>query len=189
MIAHGFSRPYPGLAACGDDFVIHHGVDGALLLGVVDGLGHGVEAARAAQLACAKMRETPEADPLTLMHECHAALRQSRGAAVAILRVGRDGDGTFCGVGNVEVRTLVGVPLSLFSMAGIVGHHMRRAREMKFQIRSGELHCLLTDGVQTRAELEVCLEGARESMPERIVKRWGRSYDDATALVFSLDAV
>jgi len=49
--AGGYSRPLPGFVECGDVFVIElleREPAGALLVGVVDGLGHGNEASVAA---------------------------------------------------------------------------------------------------------------------------------------------
>lgn len=185
MRAHGFSRPYPGLRVCGDDFVILPGA-AHLTIGVIDGLGHGADAAHAASLARRVLVASPDAEPEALLMLCHEALRGSRGAALAVVRVAADGAGVFCGVGNIELRTLVGTPQSVFCIAGIVGHNVRRMRPMPFRVAPGDVHCLLTDGVQTRADLAPCLTGERAGWAERIVTTFGRAHDDATAVVLDL---
>ena len=71
----------------------------------IDGLGHGGEAARAAQAAAEVVRASPSRDLVTLVQDCHAALRGTRGAAISLAFVSAaNGRVTWLGVGNVEGR-------------------------------------------------------------------------------------
>ena len=110
-------------------------------------------------------------------------MKTTRGAAVGVLKVGPDGRGEFCGIGNVEVQALAGKPPSVFCLAGIVGHNLRVARPMPVRMEAGDIYCLMSDGISTRANLKSCLPGRPELVARRIVEQWGRVHDDATALI------
>ena len=93
-----------------------------------------------------------------------------------------------CGVGNIEVRDLVGRPPGLFCLPGIVGHNVRTLRAMPFVMQPGDVYCLHSDGVTSRGNLRGCLPGTPESVARRIVDAWGRPHDDATAVVLGYGA-
>jgi hypothetical protein len=114
---------------------------------------------------------------------CHQELKSTRGAAIGLLKVEPDGRGEFCGIGNVEVQSLAGKPPSVFCLAGIVGHNLRVARPMPVRMEPGDIYCLMSDGISTRANLKSCLPGNPETVARRIVEQFGRPHDDATALI------
>jgi negative regulator of sigma-B (phosphoserine phosphatase) len=185
--AGGFSRPYQGLSVCGDSFVVAES-DVAVLVAVIDGLGHGFESAVAAERAVEVIQahaDQPVGDILSL---CHKELRATRGAALGLLKVAADGRGEFCGIGNIDVHALVGRPPGLFCIAGIVGHNVRTVRVMPFTMQPGDVYGLLSDGVSTRGDFRSCLPGAPREVARRIVERWGKAHDDATALVLGFDS-
>ncbi len=178
----GFSRPYKGLTICGDSFVIEHR-NGAVLAGVVDGLGHGYESSVAAELASEVIREHAHLSVEAILRHCHRELRVTRGAALGLLKVDEGGAGEFCGIGNIEVQALHGRSPSIFCLAGIVGHNVRVSKVMTFAMSPGDIYCLTTDGVSSRGNLKSCLPGAPETVARRIVESWGKDHDDATAVV------
>src|SRR5262245_17855870 len=93
---------HPGESVSGDvHVVVPHGR--GVLLAVIDGSGHGPEAARAAQLAVAALQQDPNADVADHLARCHAALGRSRGAVMTLADFNsRERTLTLCGVGNVE---------------------------------------------------------------------------------------
>lgn len=182
MIAGGYSRPYKGLSICGDSFVIELR-EGSMLAAVVDGLGHGYESSVAAELASEVIRAHAELSVDAILRRCHEELRITRGAAVGVFKVDAEGAGEFCGIGNIEVQALNGAAPSVFCLAGIVGHNMRSSKVMRVSMKSGDVYCLMSDGVSTRGNLKSCLPGPPETVARRIVEHWGREHDDATALV------
>jgi negative regulator of sigma-B (phosphoserine phosphatase) len=190
-LAGGYSRPLAGFAECGDAFVIG-GVDpdrdGPLLVAVVDGLGHGREAGVAAQAAARVVLERRALPVDEIVRHCDRDLQPTRGAAMGVLRLGEDGRGEFCGIGNIEVQSLAGQPPGLFCLPGIVGHNLRTLRAMPFTMQAGDIYCLHTDGVSGRGNLRGCLPGAPEAVARCIVDRWGRHHDDATAVVLGYRA-
>jgi len=178
----GFSRPYKGLSICGDSFVIEQR-EGALLAAVIDGLGHGYESSVAAERAVEVIREHADLGVGAILQRCHQELRTTRGAAVGVMKISDSGEGEFCGIGNIEVQSLNGPPPSVFCLAGIVGHNLRVARPMPVRMEPGDIYCLMSDGISTRANLKSCLPGPPEQVARRIVEQWGRPHDDATALI------
>ena len=187
MKSAGFSRPFKGLSVCGDSFVIEER-NGTFLAAVIDGLGHGFESWVAAEKAAEVIRANLDLSVEPILMRCHKELRATRGAAVGILKVEEDGYGQFCGVGNIEVQAMSGTAPSLFCLAGIVGHNLRTSKVMSFQMKPGDIYCLLSDGVSSRANLKSCLPGAPEEVAKRIVEQFGRDHDDATALVMGYQA-
>lgn len=182
MKSGGFSRPYKGLSVCGDSFVIAER-EGEILAAVVDGLGHGYESSVAAVRAAEVIREHAGLPVGSILMRCHEELRPTRGAAVGLLKVADDGQGEFCGIGNIEVQALHGQAPSVFCLAGIVGHNLRTSKVMRVAMRPGDIYCLMSDGVSSRGNLKSCLPGAPEAVARRIVEHWGKDHDDATALV------
>jgi hypothetical protein len=187
-LAGGFSRPLVGFAECGDTFVVESSPGGALLVAVVDGLGHGAEAALAARAAAEAIRGHLDLPVAEILRQCDRALQATRGAAVGVLRIEENGRGEFCGIGNVEVQGLEGEAPGLFCLAGIVGHNLRTVRAMPCAMRPGDVYCLHSDGVTARGNLRSCLPGAPEAVARRIVESFGRSHDDATAVVLGYGA-
>ncbi|HEY0784072.1 MAG TPA: hypothetical protein VGE98_16560 [Thermoanaerobaculia bacterium] len=188
MKAGGFSRPFQGLTVCGDDFVIARSADGSLLAAVIDGLGHGYESSLAARAAAGVLSGQAALSVHELLLRCHRELKATRGAAVGILKLAGDGRGEWCGVGNIDVHGLAGQPPSLFCAAGIVGHNLRTTKVLPVAMRPGDVYCLSSDGIASRADLTSARPGAPESVARRIVERFGRAHDDATALVLGFGA-
>jgi len=183
MRSGGYSRPFKGLTICGDNFVLEQTADGGFLAAVIDGLGHGYEAWGAAEKAAEVIRANFDLGVSEIVMRCHQELRTTRGAAVGVLKVEESGAGEFCGVGNIEVQALNGQAPSVFCLAGIAGHNMRTSKVMPFQMRPGDIYCLMSDGVSTRGNLKSCLPGPPGSVAKRIVELWGRAHDDATAVI------
>jgi hypothetical protein len=184
----GFSRPYKGLSICGDSFIIEER-QGATLAAVVDGLGHGYESSVAAERAVAVIREFGDLSVGQLLQRVHQELRPTRGAAIGLMKVDGSGAGEFCGIGNIEVQALNGQPPSVFCLAGIIGHNMRTSKVMPVTMKSGDIYCLMSDGISTRGNLKGCLPGSPETVARRIVEHWGKDHDDATAVILGFGEV
>jgi negative regulator of sigma-B (phosphoserine phosphatase) len=81
------------------------------LVAVVDGLGHGAEAAGAARAAVATLGEYAHESLLALVERCHRALRRTRGAVMSVAHFNHGaGIMTWVGVGNVEGTLLQAHP-------------------------------------------------------------------------------
>jgi anti-sigma regulatory factor (Ser/Thr protein kinase) len=143
--------PMTGEEVPGDAWSLEVSADYRTIL-VVDGLGHGPNAARAARAATEAFAAHPSATPGALMHICHGALAATRGAAGAAARVElAKKHGSFAGVGNIAGRVeMPGGRRQLVSHSGTLGHVMRRVQEFEFDFPAGALLILHSDGLATR---------------------------------------
>src|SRR2546429_1989949 len=76
----------PGQTQSGDLHLVKP-VGSTVLVAVVDGLGHGAEAATAAQAAVAALERHATESPVPLLQRCHRALQGTRGAVVSVAGV------------------------------------------------------------------------------------------------------
>jgi anti-sigma regulatory factor (Ser/Thr protein kinase) len=142
--------PMSGESVAGDGWLLEVSGDYRTIL-VIDGLGHGPNAARAARAATEAFAKHPAAAPGALMEICHAALATTRGAAGAAARVDlTKNQGTFAGIGNIGCRVeTTGERRQLVSHSGTLGHVMRRVQEFEFPFPAGSLLISHSDGLTT----------------------------------------
>ncbi|MEU5275416.1 ATP-binding SpoIIE family protein phosphatase [Streptomyces asoensis] len=120
----GVNIPFRGAEHSGDAWTCAR--DGDLLtLMLADGLGHGLEAARASTAAVHETHRSVHLPPAELLRRLDEALRGTRGAAVAVAQLDlRAGRLRFAGVGNIGARLREGGSWRhLLSRPGIVGAH------------------------------------------------------------------
>lgn len=178
--------PVAGEEAPGDGWEIQHRPGGWRLL-VADGLGHGPFARDPSQRAIGAFRETPDGSPIEVLEACHAALRGTRGAAVAVADVDLEaGTVRFAGIGNVAA-TIVreGPSLYMVSLNGIVGQGTARFREFSYPWSPGALLVMASDGLGTRWRLESYpgLAARHPSLIAGVLYRdHGRPRDDITVV-------
>ena len=179
------SRPFPGETENGDAWTIQRHGDRTRLT-VIDGLGHGPDAAAAAGRAVAALEGRPELDPVRALELCHQALQGSRGAAMAVALVDpAAGTLTYAGVGNVEARLVQnGAEERLISYRGIVGSALPRPRAFERPLAAPWLLLVHSDGVSARAKLpDDALAAEAGSVAAAVLEGWARQSDDATVVV------
>jgi anti-sigma regulatory factor (Ser/Thr protein kinase) len=176
--------PKSGETAVGDAWAVMPRHDGFLIC-VVDGLGHGPEAAMAARTAIASVSEgAMSANSVTeLVERAHLAMRPTRGAALAMARVtSENGICSFCGVGNISACLLSrGQSRSLVSTAGILGHQVHRIKEFQYPFSEDTLCIMHSDGLATRWRLDDYpgLESAHPALVAGVLYRdYSRQRDD-----------
>jgi serine phosphatase RsbU (regulator of sigma subunit) len=180
------SRPHPDEAVNGDAWVVHQ-QGTTWRIAVIDGLGHGPQAAEAALEAVRALDAHPAAAPASALQLCHAALVGTRGAAISVavldLAAARL---TYAGIGNVEAHLWqAGRSQRPISYRGIVGSVMRTVRSFEFPLTDDWLLVLHSDGLSSRLEVPT-LEAARadlQATADALLARWSRSSDDATVVV------
>ncbi|WP_109125998.1 ATP-binding protein [Dyella sp. C11] len=176
---------------CGDGwaFAIHGDILSAM---VVDGLGHGEAASRAAEAGVAAFVENPMAEPSSLMAELHQSMMGSRGGAVALARVDMArGTLRFSGIGNISANLVGAASMrGLASHPGIVGAQFRRAQAFDFSDIIGQLLIMHSDGLQSRWRLSD-YPGLLMRHPAVIAavlhRDFNRGRDDATVMVLALE--
>lgn len=184
------SRPLKGHDESGDASFVG-GVPGGTLLAVIDGLGHGTQAASASRLAVTTLGNHAGETLERLILRCHESLRNSRGAVMTLALINeRDATLTWTGVGNVEGRLLRSwshdamrdsdAPMLL---GGVVGHRLPLVHPSTTRLRRGDVIVLITDGIDAVYSDSLRLEGTPSQMSQWIMTRHHKEHDDALVLV------
>jgi hypothetical protein len=158
------------------------------LVAAVDGLGHGAEAAVAAQTAIATLREHAGEPILKLLERCHEALHETRGVVLTLASFNAvDGTMSWLGVGSVEGLLLkAGVPggrADVMLYGGVVGLHLPAPRASAVPVAPGDTLVLATDGIRGCFADKLRLEEAPRQMAEGILARDAKGTDDALVVV------
>jgi phosphoserine phosphatase RsbX len=149
------SRPRPGENVCGDRLLAVDVNGTGALIGVLDGLGHGAEAAEAANYGVEVLRNA-RSEPLdVLVQRCHRALSGTRGAAMTLARIDFRADTlSWVGIGNVAADLVakhpagVEVRSSARLAGGIVGYRIPEVlTPQEVPIRPGDLLVIASDGI------------------------------------------
>ncbi|MGZ8288220.1 MAG: ATP-binding SpoIIE family protein phosphatase [Telluria sp.] len=177
----------PGETACGDSWGVAFR-RGAASIVVADGLGHGPEAALASNAAVGAALEFDRGTPAMRMEDAHAALRSTRGAAVAIADIDTyEGKLRFVGVGNISASIISHGPRRhLLSHNGIVGSNLRKVQQFEHPWDSTSVLILHSDGVGTRWDLDAYpgLVFAHASIIAAVIYRdFVRGRDDSCVVV------
>jgi negative regulator of sigma-B (phosphoserine phosphatase) len=173
----------------GDQYVVRQ-FAGGVLLGVLDGLGHGREAADAADAAVDTLEQHPEEPIVPLVRRCHEALRGSRGVAMSLASIDSvDHSMTWIAVGNVEGvlhRRDAGAVVRwerLLLRGGVIGYQLPSLRASLTSVRTGDMLVFATDGLRSDfAEAIDPLASPRRNA-ERLLAEYARGTDDALVLV------
>jgi anti-sigma regulatory factor (Ser/Thr protein kinase) len=179
--------PAPGETVCGDGWVA--GIDGdrvSLLL--ADGLGHGPEAAKAAQAAAAAFGADPFAEPRAAVQRVHTALQTTRGAAVCALALDiGQASLTYCGAGNIVGRVLSGAfDKSIVTQHGTAGLRIRNPEHTQLELPPHALVIVHSDGIETRWKADRLLPVLRKDpalVAAILLRDHTRHRDDATVVV------
>ncbi|HZZ88679.1 MAG TPA: SpoIIE family protein phosphatase [Caulobacteraceae bacterium] len=178
------SHAYPGEQVCGDAHVVAP-FDGGVLTGVIDGLGHGAEAARASQAAVASLTQTAGRPLTDAVAACHADLRRTRGAALALAMFHpAEGRMSWIGVGNVEaVLFTVSGRQTIVPRAGVVGYQVPSLRETSLPLAVGDVLIVASDGVSSRFCERRPLADDPEAAARALLDAYGIARDDGMVLV------
>ena len=184
-------RPFPGELVSGDGALVS--ADGGTAVAVavaVDGLGHGEHAAHASDRALDAVRRSSDTDVVALVQGCHAALGDTRGAAMSVASIARrDGSVTWLGVGNVEGRIVYASPArrvhptALLLMPGVVGHELPPLRPTTTQLERGDLLVMTTDGIDPSYADELDTSRSCGAIAQTVLDRHARPNDDALVVV------
>lgn len=179
--------PIPSEEECGDGWAVSLSANSARLL-VVDGLGHGPDAAVAARYAIESFGQLPNAGMRVLIDASHMALRPTRGAAIAVAEINYQTETyAFAGIGNISACVIDGTSRKqLVSHNGIVGHNVRKIQEFTVPCPTYSLIIMASDGINTQWDL-TAYPGLSSRAPGLIaailLRDFSRGRDDATVLV------
>jgi serine phosphatase RsbU (regulator of sigma subunit) len=178
-----------GESVCGDEHVVLP-FEGGVLVGAVDGLGHGGEAAHAAGRALSVLAEDPGAPVPTLFERCHARLTRTRGVVMSLAAFDAAKHRlTWLGVGNVEGTLLradaeVMWPTeSILLLGGVVGFQLPTLRPSTTELRRGDTLILTTDGIESGFRHGLRPGRAAQDLADQLLEDHRKQSDDALVLV------
>jgi len=184
------ARPRPGENVCGDRMIAVDVEDTGALIGVLDGLGHGAEAAEAASCGVDVLRAA-RAEPLdVLVQRCHRALSGTRGVAMTLARIDfRTDTLSWTGIGNVAADLVakhpagVEVRSSARLAGGIVGYRIPEAlTPQEVPIRPGDLLVITSDGIVEDHLDGIDFAASSLAIADQILRRHAKDSDDALVL-------
>jgi anti-sigma regulatory factor (Ser/Thr protein kinase) len=163
--------------------------EGRLSIFVADGLGHGLQAHDAAETAVGVYGRLHEEPPARVVSDVHAALRATRGAAVANLAVDLErGTARFAGLGNIAGVILLenGGRHHLVSHNGTAGHTAARIQEFSYPVPRRSHIVLFSDGLSSHWDLSA-YPGLLSRCPSIVAgvlyRDFSRRRDDVTVVV------
>jgi negative regulator of sigma-B (phosphoserine phosphatase) len=161
------------------------GLPQGVLVAVIDGLGHGPEAALAARVASSALKADAGKPLADIMRGCHEALRGTRGVVMSVAAIDACASlVTWVGVGNVEAALLRGQrsPAMLVTTGGVLGHRLPSLRVASVPLVPGDTLILVTDGIRSSFLDGVDPSEQLQELADGILRHHCRGSDDA--LVF-----
>lgn len=179
----------PGQTDSGDRHSLSYFPHG-VLIGVVDGLGHGRQAAEAAESAVNVLERHRQEHVISLLKRCHECLRHSRGAVMTMASFNfLDATLTWLGVGNVQGalyrKDPSSVPPREFPLLrpGVVGVSFERPSASTVPVSPGDILILATDGIHFSFRPAFSFAESCQSIADRILSQHWKRTDDALVLV------
>jgi len=159
---------------------------------MVDGVGHGKDAQKAAMAALDYVAEHLSRTLVDVFEGCDAALDRTRGVVMGIAVVDDSaGKLTYAAVGDTSAILVGTKSVMLQSAHGIVGDGYRGLRVQSVEVRAGDLMVMHTDGVRnaddTASYVQMTQRDVQE-IAEQIMKERMRGDDDAAVLVYRIGA-
>jgi phosphoserine phosphatase RsbX len=184
------SRPMPGENTCGDRSIAIEISKTAALFGVLDGLGHGGQAAQAATRGVEILGQDPSRPLGVLAQLCHRALTDSRGVAMTLARIDFEADLlSWTGIGNVDAHLVVKSPsgIEVRSSArltsGIVGFRIPETVDTQtISMKPGDLLVMASDGISGDHLDGIDFAAPAQAIAEQILQGHAKDNDDATVL-------
>src|SRR5262245_15378257 len=182
------SVPLKPESPCGDLCVVWSPTDGALIA-VLDGAGHGSEAAAAARLAAGVMDPYTHESPVALVLRCHERLRGTRGVAMTLAALNLlDRTMTWIGIGNVEAvlyrATEDRDAERVLLRSGVVGYRLpARLKAEVVPLKDQDTLIIATDGLRPEFAEDLVLDGEPNVLASRLLTQYGNHRDDALVVV------
>lgn len=183
------AMPLQGESVSGDDYIIKPFQSG-VLVAVVDGLGHGHEAAKASGIAIAALDTYVQESIVQLVKHCHDALKGTRGVVMSIAKFNLpDNTLSWLGVGNIECVLLRAdkkqVPQHERALlrGGVLGYQLPTLRESTIPVMRGDTLVFATDGIRRGFEEGLKPDEGPQQIADSIMAGFSRGTDDALVLV------
>jgi hypothetical protein len=160
-----------------------------VLVALLDGLGHGPEAA-AACVEAVPILEAHGGDTVdVLVRRCHEQLRGTRGAVMSLASFRAENSMSWIAVGNVgaillrkrrgpEVRNE-----AIVARGGVVGYQLPPLRTETVPVFSGDTLIMTTDGVRDVFSDGIRMDDSPQEIAESVLARFAKGSDDAHVVV------
>jgi negative regulator of sigma-B (phosphoserine phosphatase) len=177
----------PGETESGDLHLVVSTAERAVVA-VVDGLGHGVEAAAASRTARETLKEHVNEPVISMLLRCHESLRPTRGAVISLASFNaRDAMMTWVGIGNVAgflFRANQNLPHeTLLLRSGVLGALLPPLQAAMLPIDPGDVLLFATDGVRADISEYIPPNVSLQATAERILAKYNKGIDDALVVV------
>ena len=182
------TRPHPRMQGInGDTFVIKKW-NGTALVGVIDGLGHGQWAQRAAQTARRYIESHFDQSLKDIFLGVARMCRSTRGVVMALAQFDwKHQKLSFASIGNIEVRVFgAPEPLKFIIRRGIIGLNAPGPVVTEHDWHQNSIMVLHSDGIKTHWKGVDIPELERESatvIAHTLLRKFARDEDDATVVV------
>jgi len=181
--------PLPGQSESGDLCLIKRLGKGTLLA-VVDGLGHGQDAASAAHAAVGALDRYSREPLADLVRRCHDAMVGLRGVVLGLAYLDPQAATlTWLGVGNVGgvlLRADLGnrpSRVALVPNAGFIGAEATRPTTRSVPLALGDTVILFSDGIKDGFADSLVLSNTPQQIADFVITRHLKGNDDALVLV------
>jgi negative regulator of sigma-B (phosphoserine phosphatase) len=196
LVEYGVAKfVLPGQGESGDQHLVRCGGNG-ILIAAIDGIGHGEEAANAANAAVSILKAGADEPVISLVQRCHEGLRVTRGVVLSLATIDPEhGMMTWLGVGNVQgVLMRAGSKKGacqevLLLRAGVVGSQLPALQAAVIPVAKGDTLIFVTDGIGGDFAEGLSALESPQRMADKILKQHCRGKDDALALVVRLTGV
>lgn len=181
------TRPCPLIPVNGDTFVIKQWGESALV-GVIDGLGHGKFAYRAAQAARQYVERHYDQPLAEIFRGVSRSCRATRGVVMGLARFDwGPATLTFASVGNVEARVFGSPqPMNFVVRRGILGLNARSPVVTQHRWELSNVMVLYSDGVSTHwrwSDFPHLAQASATVAAQELLRALAREADDATVVV------
>lgn len=180
-------RAYRNDPYCGDQFACWED-DGKITLCMVDGLGHGAQAEKAAKAAAQYVGEHLSEPLDEIFSGCDEEIRSTRGVAMGLAVIDeKQATLTYGGIGNTSARIIGGDSVTFTGNAGIVGGGYRKINVRLIVLTPGQLLVMHTDGIAGRLDISrysADLQQDLDKLATAIIDDWSRENDDSAVMVY-----
>jgi len=176
-----------GEVVSGDAWALHRDASHCTLF-MVDGLGHGSEAALAANEAVSQFQRSRAEMPADIVQAVHLAMRHTRGGAVAVARIDFAASTVvYAGLGNIAalLASPSGQLRRMVSLNGTAGHNARKIQAFEYPCGDGLL-IMHSDGIGSSWTLQAYPGFVRLHpmlLAGLLMRDHSRGRDDATVVV------
>jgi hypothetical protein len=179
----------PGQMQSGDRYVVKD-LPSGVLVAVVDGIGHGVDAALPAELAVRALSGANVSSLISLLRCCQQQLQGTRGAVLSMALFSEADDTmTWLGVGNVEGVLIRREPYggarqeSLLLRGGVVGAQLPSISASVLPVNYGDMLIFATDGIRGGFADNLNINASTQEIAHHIIEQHWRKFDDGLVLV------